>query len=367
MKKMISAAMALAMAFSLTACGQSTASSAVSVAASSAAVSSEAAASSQAESEAAAFPVTVTDQAGREITINQEPKKIASGYYISTSALIALGAQNRMAGIEENADQRAIYKLSAPELIDLPSIGSAKAFNVENCAEVEPDLVILPLKLQTAAELLVEMGIQVLYVNPESEQDLEYMITMLGQATGTSEKAEQLLAFTEETGYSLAGMLEEKLTDTSLVPSVYIAGNSDLLSTAGGQMYQSSMVELAGGSNVAAELKDTYWADVSYEQLLAWDPDWIVLTSDASYTVDDVLQDANLADCTAVKEGHVVQMPGDVEAWDSPVPSGVLGSVWLAGRMHPDAVSEEYVNSTIENFYQTFYGFDYAEATRENN
>ena len=91
---------------------------------------------------AEAYPLTVTDQAGRQVTIESKPEKLVSGYYISTSVLIALGLDDEMAGIEAKANKRAIYKLSAPELMDLPSVGSAKEFDLEGCAALEPDLVI---------------------------------------------------------------------------------------------------------------------------------------------------------------------------------------------------------------------------------
>ena len=41
------------------------------------------------------YPITVTDQIGREVTIEQEAKKIVSGYYISTSTLIGLDLEDR--------------------------------------------------------------------------------------------------------------------------------------------------------------------------------------------------------------------------------------------------------------------------------
>ena len=37
-------------------------------------------------------------------------------------------------------------------------------------------------------------------------------------------------------------------------------------------MYQNYMIENAGGLNAAASVEDTYWAEVSYEQVLDWDP-----------------------------------------------------------------------------------------------
>ena len=102
--------------------------------------------------------------------------------------------------------------------------------------------------------------------------------------------------------------------------------------------------------------------EVDYEQVLAWNPDYIILASDASYTAEDVLADPNLADCAAVVNGRVYQMPSKAEAWDSPVPGGILGAAWLGSRLHPETVSEESCNAVIDEFYETFYGFVYSES-----
>ena len=214
------------------------------------------------------YPVTLTDQAGREVTIESQPETLVSGYYISTSLLIALGLEDNLVGIEAKADTRPIYALSAPQLLELPSVGTAKEFDLEGCAALAPDLVILPLKLQDAAESLAELGITALVVNPEDQALLEEAITLIGKATNTGVRASELLDFT----YTQEARLTETLADAER-PSVYLAGNSDFLSTAGDAMYQSDMIRMAGGVNAAAELTDTYWAQVSYEQVLAWDPE----------------------------------------------------------------------------------------------
>ena len=303
------------------------------------------------------YPVTLTDQAGREVTIQEEPQRIVSGYYISTSALIALGLQDKLVGIEAKAAKRPIYQRSAPQLIDLPNVGTAKEFDLEGCAALEPELVILPLKLKDAAKTLEDLGFPVLLVNPEDQAQLEEMISLIAAATNSQSSAQALLDFT-----AAQEALLEKTLEGTRTPSVYLAGNSALLSTAGDAMYQSDMIRLAGGVNAAAELTDTYWVEISYEQLLAWDPDYILLASDAGYTVEDVLADPNLADCAAVKNGNVFKMPGKAEAWDSPVPSGILGAVWLANLLHPEAFTEEDCAEVIDEYYETFYGFTYSES-----
>ena len=126
-------------------------------------------------------------------------------------------------------------------------------------------------------------------------------------------------------------------------------------------MYQSDMIRLAGGVNAAAAITDSYWVEISYEQLLAWDPAYIVLASDASYTVEDVLADPNLAACQAVVGRRVFQLPSKAEAWDSPVPSGILGAVWLASVLHPEQITQDACEALIDEYYETFYGFTYSE------
>ena len=302
------------------------------------------------------FPVTVTDHAGREVVIEAQPQKLVSGYYISTSALIALDLDQKLVGIEAKANKRAIYALAAPELINLPSVGTAKEFDLEGCAALEPDLVILPIKLKSAVETLEGLGIDVLLVNPENQELLTGMINMIATATGAEEKAAQLLAFTATQESYLSGILTGAAT-----PSVYLAGNSSMLSTAGNAMYQSDMIRLAGGVNVAADITDAYWVEIDYEQLLSWNPEYIILASDATYTVDDVLADPNLAACTAVKNGNVYQLPGKAEAWDSPVPSGILGALWLANVLHSDLLTDADCAERIDEYYETFYHFTYSE------
>lgn len=369
-KKQLSIILICTMLAVLTACGtdsatttQSTTESTTAVSVSESASSEEASeeisseelsseeSSTEADAEQTVYPVTVTDQAGREVTIEKEPSSIVSGYYISSSLLIALGLNDKVVGIEAKADKRPIYKLAAPELTELPNVGTAKEFNLETCAALSPDLVILPMKLKDAAQSLTDLGITVLLVNPESQDLLTEMINTIATATNTNSEAAKLLAYID----SQKDMLTSALS--SVEPeSVYLASNSSFLSTAGPSMYQSSIIELAGGKNAADSITDTYWAEISYEQLLAWDPSYIIIASDAEYTVDDIMNDPNLAECTAVKNSHVYAIPGDVEALDSPVPAGILASVWLAGILHPDQVSTDTYTTEMTNYYETFYG-----------
>lgn len=298
------------------------------------------------------FPVTVTDQLGREVTIEKEPQKLVSGYYISTSIVIALDLEDELVGVEAKAGKRAIYKLAAENIVALPSVGTAKEFDLEGCAALSPDLVIVPAKLKDKIASMEELGLTVIAVNPENNDLLKEAVELIGKATGQTAKADDLVKTIDK---GISSLKDRVGSETN--PTVYLAGNSNILQTAGAKMYQNILIENAGGVNVAAEIDDNYWAEVSYEQILKWDPDYIILAADADYTVDDVLKDTNLADCKAVKNGNVYIVPSDAEALDSPVPAGYLGSYYIASVIHSDVVCEEDFQTEAVNFYEKFYGF----------
>lgn len=295
--------------------------------------------------------ISVTDQAGRQVDIKEPVERLVSGYYISTSACIALGLADKLVGVEAKADSRPIYALAAPKLLDLPNVGTAKEFNLEGCIGLKPDLVILPLRLRDVADTMAELGIPVILVNPENHKKLTEMLALIGEATGVSENADRLISYYDRELKSITE-LTKNLTEKA---SVYIGGNSAYLTTAPKDMYQATLIEAAGGVNAAAGLDGDNWTEVSYEQLIAMNPDMIVIPADAAYSRDDILSDAQLGGLTAVKEGKIYQMPRDFEAWDSPVPSCTLGIRWMLSVLHEDIYPIESLRTDAAAFYKEFY------------
>ena len=299
-----------------------------------------------------AFPKTLQDQMGRIVTIEKEPESIVSGYYISTSALIALGQDEKLVGIENDADKRSVYSLSNPAIVKLPSLGTVKEFDLEECMTLNPDLVVIPTKLAGIIPTLEELGITVIVVNPENEVLQNEMIELLGDATGSEEIAQSINRYKND---QMA--IIKKLIENEEKPRVYLAGNHSILSTSGPQMYQHCLIENAGGSNVALELSDTYWAEVSYEQLLTWNPEYIIIAADANYDVEDVLENKNIASCDAIKNKKVYKIPNVTEPLDSPVPGSFLGTLYIANILHPEQYEESSFEDTFKEFYEKYYHF----------
>ena len=301
--------------------------------------------------------VTVADQLGREVELDGTPEKIVSSYYISTSLLINLGVQDKLVGIEAKAKTREMYKKVAKELIDLPAVGTSKEINVEECANLNPDLVIIPTRLKEFIPKFEELKIPVIAIEPETLDQFKETVKLIGKAVGKEEKANKLVNYYDDT-ISKVKELNKNLTEKQ---NVYLAGSDSVLKTCTSKMYQNYMFEVCGGENVTKELTDGYWTTISVEELVKKNPDVIYMVGYASYSKDDILKDERLKGVNAINNNKVYVFPSTLEAWDYPTPSSMLGILWLENNLHPDLYSKEDYIKDAKEFYKEFYDIEVSE------
>lgn len=301
--------------------------------------------------------VTVVDQLGREVELDGTPEKIISSYYISTSLLINLGVQDKLVGIEAKAKTREMYKKVAKELIDLPAVGASKEINIEECANLNPDLVIIPTRLKEFIPKFEELKIPVIAIEPETLDQFKETVKLIGKAVGKEEKANKLVNYYDDT-ISKVKELNKNLTEKQ---NVYLAGSDSVLKTCTSKMYQNYMFEVCGGENVTKELTDGYWTTISVEELVKKNPDVIYMVGYASYSKDDILKDERLKGINAIKNNKIYVFPSTLEAWDYPTPSSMLGILWLENNLHPDLYSKEDYIKDAKDFYKEFYDIEVSE------
>lgn len=304
------------------------------------------------------YPLTVTDQIGREVVIEKPAKKIVSSYYISTAITIALGKKENLVGIEMKADSRKLYQKAAPEIISLPAVGSGKGLNIEETANLDPDIVIIPQKLKESVEQLEQLNIPVIVIDPETLENYNACVWLLGNVYGCQDKAKELMAYYEKKINEAEEIVSSKIDS---MPTVYLASGASYLRTCTSNMYQDKLIHMAGGINVSDGLEEGYWAEISKEQLLDWNPDYIFPVSYAEYTVDDILKDSDLAQVQAVIDKNVIMFPSSIEPWDYPTPSSVLGILWLTHILHPEIYTKDTYMTEAKTFYKTFFQIDVTE------
>lgn len=296
-------------------------------------------------------PVTVTDQGGRTVTLEAPAETVVSCYYLVTASLLTLGQKDKIVGVEMKAGTRELYRLCAPEFLDLPGVGSGKETNIEAIAALEPDLVLLPAKQREAAETLTGLGIPAALVEPETYDAFNGMIEMLGVLCGCEAEAEDLTGY-----YDSVVRRVTALTADVERPAVYLGGEASWLRTCAGGMYQRELIEMAGGTCVSQDIEGRAWADISAEQLAAWDPEVIFVVQYAEYTLDDLRSDPALSGVKAVADNRLNVIPSSIEAWDYPQPSSILGLLWMTHVLHPELVSWEDYFAEAKSFYETYFG-----------
>lgn len=296
--------------------------------------------------------VLVVDQAGREVLVPENPQRIASAFGVATAYLYPLVSGEKIVaarylGIPDHPLSRAVMARIDPAYEE-KTLGAE--VNAEELLAKGVELVFAGLKHRDLAEILAEVKIPTVLIGPETFEAVEAATLLIGKALGEEERAQKLIAFYREILDTVAKATAEIPAETR--PKVLVIG-TNALRVASGAMYQSRMVELAGGISVTQDLPG-YWQNVNIEQVLLWNPDVIIIVPYSPVNPADLLADPLWSAVAAVKTGRVHKMPQVLFAWDTPIPESVLGILWMAELLHPGRIQLDLAE-TIRTFYREFY------------
>jgi len=236
----------------------------------------------------AAAGITITDVAGRQVTIAAPPKTIVSLAPSTTEIAFALGLGSQVVAVDDFSDFPAEAK-------NLPKVGGSNgAYNIEQIVALKPDLVLAAgITAPEAIKKLEELKLPVVVVGAEktSFDSVFADITLAGQATGQTDQAAKATTAMRDQ----LTALKARLAGAKTKPLVYWeldATDPTKPFSVGTGNFVSDMIALAGGKNVFADIGSPF-PQVSAEQVVAAKPDVIIL-SDAAYgiTVDSVMQRA---------------------------------------------------------------------------
>jgi iron complex transport system substrate-binding protein len=217
---------------------------------------------------AAAFPVTITDSNGDQVTITDQPEAIVALAPSFTEVLFAIGAGDAVVATDDNTDY-------PEEAVDLPKISGFEP-SVEAIAEYNPDLVFLFFDPGGLQDALGQAGIASLFLaTPTSIDGIYEQIETIGTAAGHTAEAEALV---EEMQADIDAIVAEAPGVEG--PVIFHEIDSTLYSTGPGS-FTHEMFELLGAENIAAETGEPY-PQMSNEAVIAANPE-IILLSDAAY------------------------------------------------------------------------------------
>jgi iron complex transport system substrate-binding protein len=277
---------------------------------------------------AAAYPLTLTDDAGRQVTLPAEPERIVSLAPSNTEIVCALDACDRLVGVTDFDDYPA-------EVADIPDVVIFAVVDIELVVDADPDLILAAGNELTPSAVITELtdlGYPVLVLYPESLDEVLENIELIGEAISARDQAAALMADMEDRIQAVI----EALAGATPPRTFYEVGVFEgAIYTAGEDSFLASVITVAGGDPITG---DPLTTSIALEDLLVADPE-LILLGDAAYdpsvTPESVAARQGWGGISAVQNGQIVVMLRD-PVITRPGPRIVDGLEALARAIHPD-------------------------------
>lgn len=274
-----------------------------------------------------AFPVTLTDDEGTEVTLAAEPKKIVSLTPDATETLFAIGAGSRVIGKSED-----IANFPA-EASSVPVVATFQGVDVEKIVASGADLVISAgtgLSQGPAVEQLRKAKIPVFVSYPKTIDGALSSIRRIGQAVGLTDDAATLADSLANDLNDLQTLADTAQTKPRVFYEIDITGG---IFTPPADSIYAEMFDLAGATFIAGDANYS----ISLEKLVAADPE-VILLGDGAYgvTAAQVKARTGWGGMTAVKDGRIVAVDDIVIT--RPGPRLAEGLKALIAAIHPELV-----------------------------
>ena len=209
--------------------------------------------------------VTVTDMMGREISLSAPASRVVALTAADCEILCALGCEDALVGRGEYCDYPA-------SVLEKPSVQSGYETNIEQIIALEPQVVLMGTMAQTTeqVEALQNAGVQVVVSNAQDIEGVYTAIRLIGALMGKDAEAEEMVAGMQSAFADIAAKAENTGKTVYFEVSPLQWG----LWTAGKNTFMDELAAMCGLTNAFADVEG--WAQISEEQVLERDPDYIV-------------------------------------------------------------------------------------------
>ena len=300
---------------------------------------------------------TFTDSVGRTVTLPARIDKVAVTGPLAQIVLFAL-CPDKLVGIANAWDVSAEAYLDT-EYYNLPLLGQLYGgqgeLNLETLLASGAQLVIdVGEPKDTIAEdldaLQEQTGLPFVHVTATTQTTGE-AYRLLGELVGMEAEAETLASYCEEVyarAVDIAGRVDK-------VDLLYITG-PDGQNVIAQNSYHSEIIDLLSNNLAVVESPSSKGTgnEVGLEQILLWDPDYIIFAPDSAY--DAVGEDPAWGQLTAIAAGRYYETPMGPYNWMGFPPSvqRYLGMLWMAKLLYPEEAGYDlYVE--VARYYDLFY------------
>jgi len=269
--------------------------------------------------------MTLTDQLGRTVSIAKAPQRIISMAPSNTEILYALGLGDKIVAVTDYDDYPADVKQK-------PSIGGFSTPDFETIVSLSPDLIVAAnLQWKDVITQLEAQGVPVLVIDPKTIDQLLDGITLVGKATGATDKAAEVVK-------GLRKRVDAVVTrnfSSSLPKVLYIVWHDPLMVAGQGTLIDD-MIRTAGGINVGHDLNG--YAEMSIESVVSANPQVIIVSKGMGEGLDAPFQFAQTDERLKSTDARVNNrvFPIDSNLADRPGPRAIDALEQFAKLIHPE-------------------------------
>lgn len=308
---------------------------------------------------------TIVDSAGRTVEAPEAPQRVLAAGPPASVLLYALAPEKMVGWVREpTAEEKAF--LAAPYR-DLPAYGRltgrGNTANIEMVLSMRPDLILdvgsVDETYASLADRVQEQtGIPYVLIDGAFARTPE-TLREVGAALGVADVAEAQAAFAEQVIERLEARIAAIPQDQR--PRVYYGRGPDGLETGLAGSINMEVLGAVGAANVAEAAGAGGLANVSVEQVLAWDPE-VILAADAAF-LQALRTDPIWANVAAVRDGRVYRAPAVPYGWFDTPPgiNRLIGVDWLTSVLYPGEADVDLRTAT-RDFYARFYHVDLTDA-----
>lgn len=245
--------------------------------------------------------IRVVDDGRRAVILEKPARRIISLAPHVTELVFAAGAGDLLVGVSEYSD-------FPEEAKRITSVGNVFALDLERLLALKPDLVIIwgTGNAKLLAKKLRDNKITVFESEPHNYEDIATSIEKIARLSGT-ENIGTITA--QQFRLRLKNLINNyRLQENEKPVSVFHQMVKSPLMTINHEHFISKMIELCGGKNVFAELKDIS-STITTEALLIANPEFIFNSGKNNQTL--VKDWANFPNLSAVKKQNLYSIPGD--------------------------------------------------------
>lgn len=247
--------------------------------------------------------ICVTDMTGRQITLDAPAERIVALTASDCEILYALGAGDTLVG-------RGTYCNYPAEALEVTEVPSGAETNIELIIALAPDVVLMNTMDQSLDQVaqLEAAGIAVVVNDANTIEEVYTSITIIGAVVGKDEEAAALIDGMK------AGFARLKVEPTGKSVYFEISPLEWGLWTAGPGTFMDEIAAMCGLTNIFSDVAP--WAQVSEEQVLTRNPDYIVTTAmyygEGPTPSEEILGRSAWQNISAVSSGRIFEADNDM-------------------------------------------------------